>query len=119
MRPAGWQARRSAMHPPSAATSPRTRAAGTTARVCPSDTAPALVVLEARMVIKTAKAERVVDAEKFFIGPATDITHMTVVKPEELLVAIRIPNKWSGAKFYFEKVADRNTWDFALVNVAS
>src|SRR6266478_8547691 len=87
--------------------------------VSPSDTAPALVVLEARMVIKTAKAERVVDAEKFFIGPATDIIHMTVVKPEELLVAIRIPNKWSGAKFYFEKVADRNTWDFALVNVAS
>jgi xanthine dehydrogenase YagS FAD-binding subunit len=87
--------------------------------VSPSDTAPALVVLEARMVIKTAKGERVVDAEKFFIGPATDITHMTVVKPEELLVAIRIPNKWSGAKFYFEKVADRNTWDFALVNVAS
>ncbi len=87
--------------------------------VSPSDTAPALVVLEAKMVIKTAKAERVVDAEKFFIGPATDIIHMTVVKPEELLVAIRIPNKWSGAKFYFEKVADRNTWDFALVNVAS
>src|SRR5882757_5239502 len=87
--------------------------------VSPSDTAPALVVLEAKMVIKTAKAERVVDAEKFFIGPATDITHMTVVKSEELLVAIRIPNKWSGAKFYFEKVADRSTWDFALVNVAS
>jgi len=87
--------------------------------VSPSDTAPALVVLEAKMVIKTAKAERVVDAEKFFIGPAVDITHMTVVKPEELLVALRIPNKWSGAKFYFEKVADRNTWDFALVNVAS
>ena len=31
--------------------------------VSPSDTAPALVVLEARMVIKTAKGERVVDAE--------------------------------------------------------
>jgi xanthine dehydrogenase YagS FAD-binding subunit len=87
--------------------------------VSPSDTAPALVVLEAKMVIKTAKAERVVDAEKFFIGPATDITRMTVTKPEELLVAIRIPNKWAGARFYFEKVADRNTWDFALVNVAS
>src|SRR6266850_1084375 len=87
--------------------------------VSPSDTAPALVVLEAKMVVKTAKAERVVDAEKFFIGPAVDMTHMTVVQPNELLVAIRIPNKWAGAKFYFEKVADRNTWDFALVNVAS
>jgi xanthine dehydrogenase YagS FAD-binding subunit len=87
--------------------------------VSPSDTAPALVVLEAKMVIKSAKGERVVDAEKFFIGPAVDITHMTVVQPEELLIALRIPNTWSGAKFYFEKVADRQTWDFPLVNVAS
>jgi len=85
----------------------------------PSDTAPAFIVLEAKMVIKTAKGERVVDAENYFVGPATDITHMTVLKPEELLVAIRVPNKWAGAKFYFEKVADRNTWDFPLVNVAS
>jgi xanthine dehydrogenase YagS FAD-binding subunit len=87
--------------------------------VSPSDTAPALLVLEAKMVIKSAKGERVVDAEKFFIGPATDITHMTVLQPEELLVALRIPNTWAGAKFYFEKVADRQTWDFPLVNVAS
>jgi xanthine dehydrogenase YagS FAD-binding subunit len=87
--------------------------------VSPSDTAPALVVLEAQMVIKTAKGERVVDAEKYFVSPAVDITHMTVLKPNELLTAIRIPAKWAGAKFYFEKVADRNTWDFALVNVAS
>lgn len=87
--------------------------------VSPSDTAPALVVLEASMVIKTAKGERVVEAEKYFVGPAVDITHMTVLKPDELLVAIRIPNKWAGSKFYFEKVADRNTWDFPLVNVAS
>jgi xanthine dehydrogenase YagS FAD-binding subunit len=87
--------------------------------VSPSDTAPALLVLEAKMVVKSAKGERVIDAEKFFVGPAVDITHMTVLNSEELLVALRIPNKWAGAKFYFEKVADRKTWDFALVNVAS
>ena len=33
--------------------------------------------------------------------------------------AVRLPKKWAGAKFYFEKVTDRATWDFALVNVAS
>lgn len=87
--------------------------------VSPSDTAPALIVLEAKMVVKTAKGERVIDAEKYFVAPAVDITHMTVLKPEELLVAIRIPGKWAGAKFYFEKVADRKVWDFPLVNVAS
>jgi xanthine dehydrogenase YagS FAD-binding subunit len=85
----------------------------------PSDTAPALVVIEAKMVIRSAKSERVVDAERFFVGPAIDITHMTVLQPQELLVALRIPNTWADAKFYFEKVADRQTWDFPLVNVAS
>jgi xanthine dehydrogenase YagS FAD-binding subunit len=71
------------------------------------------------VVLKSAKGERVVEAEKFFIGPAIDIKRMNVIAPEELLVAIRIPNKWAGVKFYFEKVADRNVWDFPLVNVAS
>ena len=33
---------------------------------------------------------------------------MTSVKPEEILVVIRIPATYAGAKFYFEKVADRN-----------
>lgn len=87
--------------------------------VSPSDTAPALIALDAKMVIRSAKGERVVDAEKFFVPPAVDIKAMTITKPEELLVAVRIPNTWAGAKFYFEKVADRNAWDFALVNVAS
>ena len=34
-------------------------------------------------------------------------------------MAIRVPTTFAGAKFYFEKVADRNTWDFALVSVAA
>ena len=87
--------------------------------VSPSDTAPALVALDAKMVIKSSKGERVVSTEEFFIGPKTDITRLTSVKPEEILAAVRIPNSWAGARFYFEKVADRETWDFALVNVAA
>ncbi len=87
--------------------------------VTPSDTAVAIVSLEASMVIQGPNGERVVAAEDYFIGPAIDITHMTALKPGEVLTAIRIPAKWAGAKFYFEKVADRNTWDFPLVNIAS
>jgi xanthine dehydrogenase YagS FAD-binding subunit len=44
---------------------------------------------------------------------------MTVLQPGELLTAIRIPSTWAGAHFYFEKVRDRQVWDFPLVNVAS
>jgi xanthine dehydrogenase YagS FAD-binding subunit len=87
--------------------------------VSPSDTAPALVALDAQMVIRNANGERVIPAEEFFIGPAIDITRMTVMEPGDLLTAIRIPATWAGAKFYFEKVRDRQVWDFPLVNVAS
>ncbi len=87
--------------------------------VSPSDTAPALIALDAQMVVRSARGERVVDAENYFIGPGTDITRMNVLRPNELLVAIRIPKTWAGAQFYFEKVRDRQVWDFPLVNVAS
>jgi xanthine dehydrogenase YagS FAD-binding subunit len=87
--------------------------------VSPSDTAPALVALDAQMVIRNGERERVVEAVDYFVGPEVDIRHMTVLEPGDLLTAIRVPSTWAGARFYFEKVRDRNVWDFPLVNVAS
>lgn len=87
--------------------------------VSPSDTAPALIALDAKFVIMGTSGEKVVDAENFFITPATDITRMTILQPGELLTSIKIPGTWAGADFYFEKVRDRQAWDFALVNIAS
>jgi xanthine dehydrogenase YagS FAD-binding subunit len=88
--------------------------------VSPSDTAPALIVLDAQMVVRTAGGgELTIAAEDYFIGPATDITRMTILQPGDLLTAIRLPGSWGGARFYFEKVRDRAVWDFALVSVAS
>lgn len=87
--------------------------------VSPSDSAPAMVTLEAQMVIRSSRGERVVNAEDYFINPGIDITRMNVLKPGELLTTIRIPGKWANTEFYFEKVRDRPVWDFPLVNVAS
>src|ERR1700690_3758405 len=87
--------------------------------VSPSDSAPAMVALDAKMVIRSSKGERVVDAENYFIGPGYDITRMTTLEPGELLTAIRIPADWANTEFYFEKVRDRPVWDFPLVNIAS
>ena len=86
--------------------------------VTPSDIGPALVALEAEMAISSKGKVRTVPAEKFFIGPAVDITRMTTLQHGDILTEIRIPKKWSGAKYYFEKIADRQVWDFALVNIA-
>jgi xanthine dehydrogenase YagS FAD-binding subunit len=87
--------------------------------VNPSDTAPALITLGASMVIRSVAGERVVDAEDYFVGPGTDITRMNVLQRGEILAAIRLPGDWAGSRFYFEKVRDRQVWDFALVSVAS
>ena len=87
--------------------------------VNPSDCAPALIALDAKFVISTREGERVVDAEDYFVGPDLDITRLHILEPGDLLTTIRIPSTWANAKFYFEKVRDRNVWDFALLNVAS
>jgi len=87
--------------------------------VNPSDTAPMFVALEAEMVVRRGRAERVVPAEDYFVGPEIDIERMTVLEPGDLLTAIRIPTTWAGARIYFEKVRDRETWDFPLVNVVT
>lgn len=87
--------------------------------VHPSDSVPALIALDAKFVVQGSKGERVIDAEDFYIGPTDDITRINVLKPGDLLTAIRIPSTFAGARFYFEKVRDRNVWDFPLMNVAS
>ncbi|HKR82598.1 MAG TPA: xanthine dehydrogenase family protein subunit M [Terriglobales bacterium] len=84
-----------------------------------SDTAPALIALDAKFVIRTPQGERVVNAEDYFLGPEIDITRMNILKPGDLLTSIRIPSTWADAQFFFEKVRDRNVWDFPLLNIAS
>ncbi len=87
--------------------------------VNPSDTAHALIALDAKMIVRNGGSPRVHDAEDFFIGPSIDITRMTVVKPDDLLTAIHVPAVWANAHFYYEKVRDRGSWDFQLVSVAA
>jgi len=49
--------------------------------VNPSDTAPALIALDAKFVIRGSKGDRVVDAEDYFIGPDIDITRLHIPSP--------------------------------------
>src|SRR5688572_24473797 len=87
--------------------------------VTPSDTAAALTALDASIVLARKGGERVLPAAEFFVGPAVDIRRMTARRDGEILTEVRLPATWSGAQFYFEKVADRATWDFALLSIAA
>jgi xanthine dehydrogenase YagS FAD-binding subunit len=87
--------------------------------VNPSDTAPALIALDAAFVIRTSTGERLVSAEEYFVGPDINITRLNILRYGDLLTGIRIPAMWAGAQFYFKKIRDRQVWDFPLLNVAS
>ncbi len=86
--------------------------------VNPSDTAPALIALDAELVVENQSGARTVSAADYFVGPEVDIERMTVLAPTDLLTTIRVPGTWAGAAFYFEKSRDRAVWDFALGSVA-
>jgi xanthine dehydrogenase YagS FAD-binding subunit len=86
--------------------------------VHPSDTAPVLAALEARVVLTGAQGARTVKMEEFFVTPAVDPTKETVIGPEEILTEILIPAPPPGLKSSYRKVRARRSWDFALAGVA-
>ncbi len=79
--------------------------------VHPSDTAPALVALDARIVT----SGRTIDAEKFFeVKPIKT----TVLKADEIVTGIQIPEPPAGSSSAFLKFALRRSIDFPIVNCA-
>lgn len=80
--------------------------------VHPSDTAPALVALNAR--VRTSK--RILKAEDFF---QVAVTKTTVLDDDEIVTAIDIPRPPHDSRSAFAKFALRNTIDFSIVDCAS
>ena len=78
-----------------------------------SDTALALVALDASMVIQNMSGERVVSAQDFFVGPANNIENTTILRPGDILTAVRIPSTWANADFYWalpHEIGRRPRW---------
>jgi len=86
--------------------------------VHPSDTAPALVSLEARLHLEGPKGKRVVPADGFFLLPDFDPTRETVLGPGEIVTHVELPASPPGLKSSYRKVRARRSWDFALAGVA-
>jgi len=86
--------------------------------VHPSDTAPALVALDARFHITGPAGERVVPASEFFILPETNVSRENVLDPDELLTRVEMPAAPSGTRSRYAKVLDREAWTHAVVSAA-
>jgi len=74
-----------------------------------SDTAPALIALDAKIVT----SERTINAEDFFDG-----FNKTVLGADEIVTEIQVPTPPSGSKQAFAKASIRRAVDFALASCA-
>ena len=86
--------------------------------VHPSDTAPALVALDARFHITGPTGKRVVLASEFFSLPRIDVSRENVLHPDEVLTEVEIPASPLGTKSRYAKVLDREAWTHAVVSAA-
>lgn len=86
--------------------------------VHPSDTAAALVALEAEVRITGPGGTRAVPLEDFFVTPEKDVRKETSLERGEILMEVVVPVPAPGSVSSYRKVRARNSWDFALAGVA-
>jgi xanthine dehydrogenase YagS FAD-binding subunit len=86
--------------------------------VHPSDTAPALVALDAKFRIVGPSGERVVPAADFFILPQKDATKENVLGADEVLAGVQLQPAHPGRRSTYSKVLDREAWTHAIVSAA-
>jgi xanthine dehydrogenase YagS FAD-binding subunit len=86
--------------------------------VHPSDTASALVALEATVQVAGPGGTRSVPAADFFVPPSVDVHRETVLEAEEVVTAVVLPQPARGVRSSYRKVRARGAWDFAMAGVA-
>lgn len=86
--------------------------------VHPSDTAPALLSLNATGKVVGPNGPKDVSFDKFFIGPRTNVLKETVLERNEILTEISVPAPGANVKSTFMKVTQREVYDFAIVSIA-
>lgn len=86
--------------------------------VHPSDTAPALLALDARFRIAGPRGERVVAARDFFALPGADPSRENVLADDEIVVDVAVPATWARATGVYRKLLDRASWTHAVVSAA-
>lgn len=86
--------------------------------VHPSDTAPALVALDAQVTVAGAKGTRTISLASFFVLPADNVLKENVLVPGEVITEILLGQPQSGTRGMYRKVRERGAFDFALAGAA-
>jgi len=86
--------------------------------VHPSDTAVALVALEAKFRIVGPSGERLLPAADFFALPQQNPARENVLGPEEVLAEVQLPSARPTTRSTYHKIMDREAWTHAVVSAA-
>ncbi len=86
--------------------------------VHPSDIAPALIALNASITITGPEGEKTLKVEEFFTLPAVNAFRENVLKPNEIVVEVHVPNPKPNTKSLYLKAREKGAPDFALASVA-
>jgi xanthine dehydrogenase YagS FAD-binding subunit len=86
--------------------------------VHPSDTATALLALNAQAKIASPTGERTVPFDSFFTGPRENVLRENVLNPDDLLVEVFVPAPATGTRQAWTKLKNREVYDFAVASVA-
>jgi xanthine dehydrogenase YagS FAD-binding subunit len=86
--------------------------------VHPSDTAPALVALDASFLVKGPSGDRTIPAANFFALPSVDPSRENVLTEDEVLAEVTLPPPPAGTRSTYLKVMDREVWTHAIVSAA-
>ncbi|MBV9507872.1 MAG: xanthine dehydrogenase family protein subunit M [Acidobacteriia bacterium] len=86
--------------------------------VHPSDTAPALVALDAKFRVAGPSGERTLAAADFFALPKVNAARENVLGKDEILVSVSLPKTAKGTRSTYHKVLDREAWTHAVVSAA-
>ena len=88
--------------------------------VHPSDLAPMMVALDARLVVTGLKGKRMIPIDKFFTLPSSgNIRRENVLANDEIITEIQVPASPLAARSTYLKFKERESLDFALSSVAA
>jgi xanthine dehydrogenase YagS FAD-binding subunit len=86
--------------------------------VHPSDTAPALVALDAQFHVTGPSGDRTINSSDFFQLPRVDATRENVLGKDDVLASITLPAARPNQRSAYHKVLDREAWTHAVVSAA-
>ena len=86
--------------------------------VHPSDTAAALVALDARVSIAGRRGTRTLPMASFFLLPKDSLLKENVLAPGELVTEVLLDPPLPGTRSTYRKVRERGAFDFAVVGAA-